>query len=78
MRADPALSPEDIDRERQDWIRELRPGASARTLSSMPDPLIERAEVVALLFNVSDIAASLERIERLLGEDDGEEEADEG
>jgi hypothetical protein len=44
----------------------------------MPDSLIERAEVVALLFNVSDIASVLERIERLLGEDDGEEEADEG
>jgi hypothetical protein len=44
----------------------------------MPDPLIERAEVVALLFNVSDIASALERIERLLEEDDGEEEADEG
>ena len=44
----------------------------------MPDPLIERAEVVALLFNVSDIAFSLANIERLLGkEDDGEEEADE-
>jgi hypothetical protein len=44
----------------------------------MPDALIERAEVVALLFNVSDMAAALERIERLLEEDDGEEEADEG
>ncbi|MHB8468612.1 MAG: hypothetical protein ACYDCH_02485 [Gaiellaceae bacterium] len=43
----------------------------------MDVPLIERAEVVALLFNVSDIAAALERIARLLGEDDGEEEADE-
>jgi len=43
----------------------------------MPDPLIERAEVVALLFNVSDIAVALRNIERLLGEDDGEEEADE-
>jgi len=41
------------------------------------DPLIERDEVVALLFNVSDIAASLARIERLLREDEGEEEADE-
>jgi hypothetical protein len=40
------------------------------------EPLIEREEVVALLFNVSDIAAALERIEQLLGEDDGEEEAD--
>jgi hypothetical protein len=42
-------------------------------------PPIERAEVVALLFNVSDIAASLRSIERLLREDDdGEEETDEG
>jgi hypothetical protein len=44
----------------------------------MADPLIERAEIVALLFNVSDIASALERIERLPEEDDGEEEADEG
>jgi hypothetical protein len=43
-----------------------------------PDPLIEGAEIVALLFNVSDIASTLEPIERLLEEDDGEEEADEG
>ncbi|MFZ1880710.1 MAG: hypothetical protein WAU41_11145 [Gaiellaceae bacterium] len=42
----------------------------------MDEPLIERAEVVALLFNVSDIASSLATIERLLEEDDGEEEAD--
>jgi hypothetical protein len=42
------------------------------------DPLIERAAVVALLFNVSDIAVTLTKIERLLGEDDGEEEVDEG
>jgi hypothetical protein len=44
----------------------------------MPDPPIERAEVVALLFNVSDIAVTLTNIDRILGEDDGEEEADEG
>ena len=45
----------------------------------MSDPVIERAEVAALLFNVSDIAVTLTNIERLLGEeDDGEEEADEG
>ncbi|HXH95998.1 MAG TPA: hypothetical protein VNH40_02215 [Gaiellaceae bacterium] len=45
----------------------------------MSDPVVERAEVVALLFNVSDIAVTLTKIERLLGgEDDGEEEADEG
>jgi hypothetical protein len=43
----------------------------------MTDLLIERAEVVALLFNVSDIAVTLTNIERLLGENDGEEEADE-
>jgi hypothetical protein len=42
------------------------------------DPVIERDEVVALLFVVSDIAVTLSGIERLLEEDDGEEEADEG
>jgi hypothetical protein len=42
----------------------------------MPDPPIERAEVVALLFNVSDIAVTLANNERLLGEDDGKEETD--
>jgi hypothetical protein len=46
----------------------------------MSERLIERTEVVALLFNVSDIAVTLANIERLLGEDEdgGEEEADEG
>jgi hypothetical protein len=44
---------------------------------SMPDTPIERAEVIALLFNVSDIAVTLANIERLLGEDDGEEATDE-
>jgi hypothetical protein len=42
----------------------------------MEERVIERAEVVALPFNVSDIASSLDRIEQLLGEDDGEEETD--
>ena len=44
----------------------------------MVESLIERAEVVALLFNVSDIAITLTTIERFLKEDkdDGEEEAD--
>jgi hypothetical protein len=42
------------------------------------EPVIEREEVVALLFNVSDIVAALSRIERLLKEDDGEEEANGG
>ena len=43
----------------------------------MLDTPIERAEVVALHFNVSDIAVTLANIERLLGEDDGEEATDE-
>jgi hypothetical protein len=34
--------------------------------------------VVALLFDVSDIAEHLSNIERLLGGDDGEEEVDQG
>jgi hypothetical protein len=37
-----------------------------------------RTSSTALLFNVSDIVSALERIERLPGEDDGEEEADGG
>jgi hypothetical protein len=42
--------------------------------------VIDRAEVVALLFNVSDIAVTLTSIERFLKEDEdgGEEETDEG
>jgi hypothetical protein len=44
----------------------------------MAEPVIERDEVVALRFNVSDIVAALSRIERILGGDDGEAEADEG
>ena len=45
----------------------------------MDESLVSREEVVALLFNVSDVARSLERIEVLIGGDDGEEEeADEG
>jgi hypothetical protein len=40
------------------------------------DDLISRRELAALLFNVSDMARSLARIEILLGggEEDGEEE----
>jgi hypothetical protein len=45
--------------------------------SLVPKALIDRDEVVALLFNVSDIAVTLARIEQRLAEDDGEEEADE-
>lgn len=40
--------------------------------------VIERGEVVALLFNVSDIADTLERIRQLLEDENGEEEEDEG
>jgi hypothetical protein len=41
----------------------------------MAGPPIERDEVVALLFNVSDIAVGIETMVRLLsGGDDGEEE----
>ena len=43
----------------------------------MDEDLISRAELVALLFRGSDIAESLDRIEILLGGDDGEEEVDE-
>jgi hypothetical protein len=42
------------------------------------EPVIHRGEVVALLFNVSDIAVTLTKIQELLEEDDGEEEADDG
>ncbi len=43
----------------------------------MSEPVFEREEVVALLFNVSDIAATVSRIEGLLEEEDnGQEEAD--
>ena len=56
---------------------ELRYRLFVQRLYRMPEPLLERAEVVALLFNVSDIAVTLTNIERLPGEADGEEEADE-
>jgi hypothetical protein len=39
----------------------------------MDEALISRDEIVALLFNVSDIAETLLDIETLLVEDDGEE-----
>jgi hypothetical protein len=56
----------------------IAPPSTATQAVLVSDPLIERAEVIALLFNVSDIAVTLTKIERLLGGDDGEEEADEG
>jgi hypothetical protein len=43
----------------------------------MTEPLIEREEIVALLFNVSDIVVGVDEIVHLLGGgDDEEEEAD--
>ena len=45
----------------------------------MAEPLIERDEIVALLFNVADIAAATNAVaEYLTGGDGGEEEDDEG
>ncbi len=42
----------------------------------MSEPLIERAEIVALLFAVNDINQTLLKIEQVLREDDGEAEED--
>ena len=43
----------------------------------MSEPLVDRDEIVGLLFNVSDINATLATIEELLrGEDDEAEEDD--
>jgi hypothetical protein len=39
-----------------------------------PEPLIAREEVVAMLFNVADIATEVRLIRAILGEDDEEEE----
>jgi len=41
------------------------------------EPVIEREEVVALLFNVSDVQMTLLRVEALLQEDDDEAQEDE-
>jgi hypothetical protein len=63
----------------QTWNSPGREGHLAMTTRSgqshlVDDEVITREEAVALLFNVSDIAASLARIEGLLEEDDGEED----
>jgi hypothetical protein len=56
----------------------MAPPAFSDDSPLVAEPLIERSEIVALLFNVADIATSAVAIERWLkGEDDGEEEADE-
>jgi hypothetical protein len=59
-------------------IGHLAARSARRQASRIDEDVITRDEVVALLFNVSDMAVSLAHIERLLGDDDGEEEADEG
>jgi hypothetical protein len=52
--------------------------ASIRKLFLMTEPVIDRNEIVGLLFNVSDISVTLTKIEKLLRGGDEEEEADEG
>jgi hypothetical protein len=42
----------------------------------MDEELIDRREIVGLIWSVNDMAESLRNIEQLLKEDDGEEEAD--
>ena len=58
-------------------VQRLSAGPDPEHARRMPDLPIERAEVVALLFNVSDISVTLTNIERLLGDNDGEEETHE-
>src|SRR5207248_10066865 len=63
----------------QGRICDLRCHVATRNLNSMPESVIDRDEVVSLLFNVSDMAVALRGIARLLlGDDNGEEEVDEG
>lgn len=55
----------------------MRERWASGTVVSVSERLIEREEVVALLFSVSDISVTLVNIENLLrGEDDEAEEAD--
>jgi hypothetical protein len=50
------------------WLDQpLAPAGDREHAISMPDAPVERAEVVALLFDVSDIAVTLTNIERLPG-----------
>jgi hypothetical protein len=42
---------------------------------AQPEPLISREEVVAMLFNIADIASEAETVRRIL-EENGEEEED--
>jgi len=56
----------------------LRRAREGGTVVGVSEQLIERDEVVALLFNVSDIVAILLRVQTLLEGEDGEEEESEG
>jgi hypothetical protein len=49
----------------------LRARGAAAKAGGVPERIIERSEVVALLFDLSDIAVAV-RIERLLRKDDGD------
>jgi hypothetical protein len=51
---------------------------AARDDPVVAEPLIERGEIVGLLWGVTDISATLRRIEQLLEDDNGEEETDTG
>jgi hypothetical protein len=52
----------------------LAPPIGRSKACQIDESLISRDEIVALLFNVSDVARSVERIEASLRGDDGEEE----
>ncbi len=47
--------------------------ARLRHALGVDDELVARGEIEGLLFNVADIAATLERIETLLGDEEDEE-----
>ena len=56
----------------------MRRARAGGTVVGVSEQLIERDEVVALLFNVSDIVAILLRVQTLLKGEDGEEEKSAG
>ena len=56
----------------------MRRARAGGTVVGVSEQLIERDEVVALLFNVSDVVAILLRIQTLLEGEVGEEEESEG
>jgi hypothetical protein len=79
VRGDGRASPVRVVGRLPGQFRPLAASGDDRHALGVDGSVIERDEVAALLFNVSDISRSLERIEGLLGGgDDGEEETDEG